>query len=117
MTLLPSVFLAAVYGGCCRGALGIILIVTLSLFAHDSLVRLDAVKGMLSLVVATVTVVHFKSAPPSTGSRPDCWRPPRSSAGTSAHGWPAARPMPCCAGRGAARGLPVPVRRVADCPT
>jgi uncharacterized protein len=58
-TLLPSVFLAAVYGGYFGGALGVILIATLSLFAHDSLVRLNALKGLLSLVVATVTVVYF----------------------------------------------------------
>ncbi|GAA5120610.1 sulfite exporter TauE/SafE family protein [Pseudonocardia adelaidensis] len=63
-TLLPSVFLAAVYGGYFGGALGVILITTLSLFARDSLVRLNAVKGLLSLVVATVTVVYFAVGAP-----------------------------------------------------
>jgi uncharacterized membrane protein YfcA len=63
-TLLPSVFLAAVYGGYFGGALGVILIATLSLFAHDSLVRLNALKGLLSLVVATVTVVYFAIGAP-----------------------------------------------------
>jgi uncharacterized protein len=57
--LLPAVFLAAVYGGYFGGALGVILISTLSLCAHDTLVRLNALKGLLSLVVATVTVVIF----------------------------------------------------------
>lgn len=64
VTLLPSVFLAAVYGGYFGGALGVILIATLALCAHDSLVRLNALKGMLSLVVATVTVVVFAVGAP-----------------------------------------------------
>jgi uncharacterized membrane protein YfcA len=57
--LVPSIFLAAVYGGYFGGALGVILIATLSLCAHDGLVRLNALKGLLSLVVASVTVVIF----------------------------------------------------------
>lgn len=57
--LLPAVFVAAVYGGYFGGALGVILISTLSLCAHDSLVRLNALKGLLSLVIATVTVIIF----------------------------------------------------------
>jgi uncharacterized membrane protein YfcA len=57
--LLPAVFLAAVYGGYFGGALGVILIATLSLLANDSLVRLNGLKGLLSLVIATVTVVVF----------------------------------------------------------
>jgi uncharacterized membrane protein YfcA len=64
VTLLPTVFLAAVYGGYFGGALGVILIATLSLFAHDTLVRLNALKGLLSLVVATVTVVYFAVGAP-----------------------------------------------------
>jgi uncharacterized protein len=64
VTLLPTVFLAAVYGGYFGGALGVILIATLSLFAHDTLVRLNALKGLLSLVVATVTVVYFAIGAP-----------------------------------------------------
>jgi uncharacterized protein len=64
VTLLPTVFLAAVYGGYFGGALGVILIATLSMFAHDTLVRLNALKGLLSLVVATVTVVYFAIGAP-----------------------------------------------------
>jgi uncharacterized protein len=64
VTLLPSVFLASVYGGYFGGALGVILIATLSLFAHDSLARLNALKGLLSLVVASVTVVYFAIGAP-----------------------------------------------------
>jgi uncharacterized membrane protein YfcA len=57
--LLPAIFTAAVYGGYFGGALGVILISTLSLCAHDSLIRLNALKGLLSLVIASVTVVIF----------------------------------------------------------
>lgn len=57
--LLTAVFLAAIYGGYFGGALGVILISTLSLFAHDPLRRLNALKGVLSLAVASITVVVF----------------------------------------------------------
>ncbi|RZT85326.1 hypothetical protein EV383_2190 [Pseudonocardia sediminis] len=62
--LLTAVFLAAIYGGYFGGALGVILISTLSLFAHDSLRRLNALKGVLSLTVASVTVVVFAIGAP-----------------------------------------------------
>ncbi|MBW0107130.1 sulfite exporter TauE/SafE family protein [Pseudonocardia sp. KRD-291] len=62
--LLTAVFLAAIYGGYFGGALGVILISTLSLFAHDSLRRLNALKGVLSLAVATITVVVFAIGAP-----------------------------------------------------
>lgn len=62
--LLPAVFFASVYGGYFGGALGVILISVLSLTAHDRLVRLNAVKAVLSLVVATVTVVIFALGAP-----------------------------------------------------
>lgn len=62
--LLPAVFLAAIYGGYFGGALGVILIATLSLCAHDRLIRLNALKGLLSLVIASVTVVIFALGAP-----------------------------------------------------
>ncbi len=62
--LLPAVFLAAVYGGYFGGALGVILIATLSLCANDTLVRLNGLKGLLALVVASVTVVIFAIGAP-----------------------------------------------------
>lgn len=62
--LLPAVFAAAIYGGYFGGALGVILIATLSLCTHDRLVRLNALKGLLSLVIASVTVVVFAVAAP-----------------------------------------------------
>ncbi|MEJ2871780.1 sulfite exporter TauE/SafE family protein [Actinomycetospora sp. OC33-EN08] len=52
-------FLAAVYGGYFGGALGVVLIAVLSLLCADTVKRLNAVKVLLSLVVATVTVVIF----------------------------------------------------------
>ena len=57
--LLPGIFGAAVYGGYFGGALGDILIATLSLCASDELKRLNATKAVLSLVIASVTVVIF----------------------------------------------------------
>lgn len=64
VALLPAVFAASVYGGYFGGALGVILIATLSLCAHDRLVRLNALKGLLSLVVASVTLVIFAIGAP-----------------------------------------------------
>ncbi len=52
-------FVAAVYGGYFGGALGVVLIAVLSLLCADSMRRLNAVKVLLSLAVATVTVVIF----------------------------------------------------------
>lgn len=62
--LLPAVFLAAVYGGYFGGALGIILIAVLALTAHDDLRRLNAVKGVLSLIISVVSVVVFAIGAP-----------------------------------------------------
>jgi uncharacterized membrane protein YfcA len=59
MILLPSVFLAAIYGGYFGGALGVILIAVLALTAHDDLRSLNAGKGVLSLIIGAVTVVVF----------------------------------------------------------
>jgi uncharacterized membrane protein YfcA len=62
--LLPLVFLAAVYGGYFGGAMGVILIAVLALGTHERLVRVNALKGVLSLIIATVTVVVFSIAAP-----------------------------------------------------
>ncbi|MFC5994826.1 sulfite exporter TauE/SafE family protein [Pseudonocardia hispaniensis] len=62
--LLPAIFVAAIYGGYFGGALGVILIATLSLFAHDRLIRLNALKGLLSLVIATVSLAVFAAGAP-----------------------------------------------------
>jgi uncharacterized membrane protein YfcA len=57
--LYPAVTVAAVYGGYFGGALGVILVGTLALSVHDTLRRLNALKAVLSLTVATVTVGVF----------------------------------------------------------
>lgn len=62
--LLPAVFLGAIYGGYFGGALGVILIAVLALTAHDDLRRLNAVKGVLSLIITLVTVVVFAIGAP-----------------------------------------------------
>ncbi|MGH3923998.1 MAG: TSUP family transporter, partial [Pseudonocardiaceae bacterium] len=62
--LLPAVFLAAAYGGYFGGALGIILVAVLALTAHDDLGRLNAVKGVLSLIISVVSVVVFAFGAP-----------------------------------------------------
>lgn len=57
--LYPAVGLASVYGGYFGGALGVILLGTLALTLPDTLRRLNAVKAVLQLVVASVTLVAF----------------------------------------------------------
>ena len=57
--LLPTIFAATVYGGYFGGALGVVLIAALSLFAHDTLQRLNAAKVLLSLVDCTVSLIIF----------------------------------------------------------
>lgn len=64
LLLLPVVFVASVYGGYFGGALGVILISVLALATHDRLVRVNALKGVLSLIIATVTVIVFAIAAP-----------------------------------------------------
>lgn len=54
-----AVFAATVYGGYFGGALGVILIGVLAMTIPDSLRRLNALKGALSLANATVSVVIF----------------------------------------------------------
>lgn len=64
MFLLPAVFFAAVYGGYFGGALGVILIAVLAVAAHDDLRRLNAVKGVLSLIISVVSVAVFAIGAP-----------------------------------------------------
>lgn len=62
--LLPVMFLAAIYGGYFGGALGVILIAVLALAARDDLRRLNAVKGVISLIISVVSVVVFAIGAP-----------------------------------------------------
>jgi uncharacterized membrane protein YfcA len=52
-------FAASVYGGYFGAGLGIMLLAILAIGLHDSLQRLNALKGLLSLVVAVVAAVLF----------------------------------------------------------
>ena len=54
-----GIFLATIYGGYFGGALGVILIGVLALTLVDTLRRLNALKGALSLVDSSVSVVIF----------------------------------------------------------
>jgi uncharacterized protein len=54
-----STFLAAVYGGYFGAGLGIMLLAVLGAFLPDDLQRLNALKGLLSLVISAVAVVYF----------------------------------------------------------
>jgi uncharacterized membrane protein YfcA len=52
-------FLACVYGGYFGAGLGILLLAVLGLTVRDSLQRLNALKGVLSLVVGLAAAVYF----------------------------------------------------------
>ncbi len=57
--LLPAQFAACVYGGYFGAGLGIILLAVLGAGIDDGLQRLNALKGLLSLVVAVLTAAVF----------------------------------------------------------
>lgn len=52
-------FLAAVYGGYFGGALGVILLAVLAVFLAGDLQRVNALRGVLSLLVNSVALVAF----------------------------------------------------------
>jgi uncharacterized protein len=52
-------FLASVYGGYFGAGLGIMLLAILAIGLEDSLQRLNALKGLLSLIVAVVAAIFF----------------------------------------------------------
>jgi uncharacterized membrane protein YfcA len=52
-------FLAAVYGGYFGAGLGIMLLAVLALSIDDDLQRLNALKGLLSLLIGLVAAVYF----------------------------------------------------------
>lgn len=57
--LLPSQFLAAVYGGYFSAGLGIMLLAILGLFLEEDMQRLNALKGAISLIIGLVTAAYF----------------------------------------------------------
>ncbi|MDQ3678224.1 MAG: sulfite exporter TauE/SafE family protein [Actinomycetota bacterium] len=54
-----ALFATAVYGGYFGAGLGIMLLAVLGVLLDDELQRLNALKGVLSLLIAVVTVVGF----------------------------------------------------------
>ncbi len=59
VVLHAALFAAAVYGGYFGAGLGIMLLAVLGVFLDDELQRLNALKGVLSLLIAVVTVAGF----------------------------------------------------------
>ncbi|MFL5895160.1 MAG: sulfite exporter TauE/SafE family protein [Thermoleophilaceae bacterium] len=57
-------FLASVYGGYFGAGLGIMLLAILAIGLEDALQRLNALKGVLSLVVAVVAAAYFAAFGP-----------------------------------------------------
>jgi uncharacterized membrane protein YfcA len=56
---LAGVFAASIYGSYFGAGLGVLLLAVLGIFLHDSLQRLNALKGLLSLLVNLVGVLIF----------------------------------------------------------
>jgi uncharacterized membrane protein YfcA len=59
LALHAALFLATVYGGYFGAGLGIMLLAILGVFVDDGLQRLNALKGVMSLLVAIVSAVGF----------------------------------------------------------
>jgi uncharacterized membrane protein YfcA len=59
LALHGALFAAALYGGYFGAGLGIMLLAVLGVFLEDDLQRLNALKGVLSLLIAIVTVAGF----------------------------------------------------------
>ena len=64
LRLHAGVFLASIYGGYFGAGLGILLLAVLGLTLSDTLQRLNALKGLLSLVVGLAAAVYFAFAGP-----------------------------------------------------
>ena len=54
-----GVFFSAVYGGYFGAGLGIMLLAALGAFLPDDMQRLNALKGLLSLVISAAAVIYF----------------------------------------------------------
>ena len=57
--LVVAQFLAAVYGGYFGAGLGVMLLAVLGMFLRDTLQRLNALKGLLSLIINLTSAVFF----------------------------------------------------------
>ena len=59
LRLHAGAFLAAIYGGYFGAGLGILLLAVLGVTLHDSLQRLNALKGLLSFAIGLAAVAYF----------------------------------------------------------
>jgi uncharacterized membrane protein YfcA len=57
--VLGAQFLAAVYGGYFGAGLGVLMLAFLGIFLHDTLQRLNALKGLLSLIINLASALFF----------------------------------------------------------
>lgn len=57
--VLAAQFLAAIYGGYFGAGLGVMMLAILGMFLHDTLQRLNALKGLLSLIINLVSAIYF----------------------------------------------------------
>ena len=80
LPLLVAQFLGAVYGAYFGAGLGVIALAVLGIFLTDTLQRLNALKGLLSLVINVVAAVYFALFGPVA------WLPAAIMAGASLAG-------------------------------
>jgi uncharacterized membrane protein YfcA len=57
--LAAAQFLAGVYGAFFGAALGVMMLAVLGLFIRDDLQRINALKGLLSLIINVVAAIYF----------------------------------------------------------
>jgi uncharacterized membrane protein YfcA len=90
--------IAAIYGGYFGAALGVILLAVLVVFIDDSLIRLNALKQLVSLAVNVSAAVAFLFLGESIGQSHWSWQSLRWSAVRSAARSPLAFPQNSSAG-------------------
>lgn len=57
--VLGAQFVASIYGGYFGAGLGVLMLAFLGIFLHDTLQRLNALKGLLSLVINLASAIFF----------------------------------------------------------
>lgn len=62
LPLAAAQFVSAVYGAYFGAGVGVIMLAVLGIFLVDSLQRINALKGLLSLIITVVAVVYFIAA-------------------------------------------------------
>jgi uncharacterized membrane protein YfcA len=106
--LLSAQFAVAFYGGFFVAGLGIVMLATLGMLLDDTTQRLNALKGVLSLVGGPRPRSRSCSSPPWPGARRPCWPSPGWPVAGSGC-WPlGASPRPRSAGRSPRGASPSP---------